>query len=408
METRERYALGAGPGWVVPDGPGDRRRADRSSTPSGPARRIASTVVLAPFVVSMLTSPRETALVGAVAVLPPCSAPCGTTTSARSTTSSGSASWSSAAPSPSPARAAARAWPATAYASRCSAASRRPPSDGAGVDDTLEKLSDILVPAIADVCAIDLLRDGKTRAPRRGRTRAGRRRDRRRAARARGRARRGTSGTGAETLIRDYQDTTLREAALDDDDLDFLRSLDIRTGMTVPLRARGRRIGTLALAMTSAVGPRLRRGGPRLRPCAQRARRAGARQRRALLGGRDARGPPGRRARQPRRGGHDAGPHRRRGLRQRRRRALARLRLARRRCWRPRREQIADAYDSFRRTARRCASSDLPGRRVLAGEQPGAARAADDQPRDRRGALARDQGDRACATPTAACSWPST
>ena len=32
---------------------------------------------------------------------------------------------------------------------------------GAGVDETLENLSDILVPAIADVCAIDLLRDGK-------------------------------------------------------------------------------------------------------------------------------------------------------------------------------------------------------------------------------------------------------
>jgi PAS domain S-box-containing protein len=123
---------------------------------------------------------------------------------------------------------------------------------GAGVDRTLETLGDVLVPAIADVCAIDLLRDGKLQrlavaahGPHSSDIAAG--------LRERG-ARGGTNGTGAEALIRDYEETALREVALDDEDLEFLRSLGIRTGMTVPLRARGSRIGTLALAMTKLSG----------------------------------------------------------------------------------------------------------------------------------------------------------
>src|SRR6476660_8500846 len=251
METRDRYALGAGPGWVVPMGLAIVAALTLADA-LWVGQTLASTVVLAPFVVSLLTSPRDTALVEAAAVLSAAISPLWNHNFGEvdylvrlGVVVAGSAFAIAGAQGR-----ARQARDRVRFQMLSGVAEIS--EHGAGVDETLETLGDILVPAIADVCAIDLLRDGKLQrlavaahGPRSSEVAAG--------LRERG-ARGGTSGTGAEALIRDYQDAALREAALDDDDLDFLRSLGMRAGMTVPLRARGRRIGTLALAMTNLSG----------------------------------------------------------------------------------------------------------------------------------------------------------
>ena len=122
---------------------------------------LASTVVLAPFVVSLLTSPRGTAIVGAVAVL----------------SAVLSALWNHNFGEVDYIVRLAVVVAGTAFALAGARSRARLARDrvrfqmltgvaetserGAGVDGTLEALSDILVPAIADVCAIDLLREEK-------------------------------------------------------------------------------------------------------------------------------------------------------------------------------------------------------------------------------------------------------
>ena len=251
MKTRERYALGAGPGWVVPLGLAIIAGLTLVDA-FWSGETIASTVVLGPFVVSWLSSPRQTLLVAVLAVASAALSPVWNhnfdnvdyvvrlgVVIVGSIFALGGA------------RSRARLARDRVRFQMLSGVSEL--SDRSlGVDETLGNLSDILVPAIADVCAIDLLRDDRlerfavaAHGPRSSEIAAG--------LRQRG-ARGGTNGAGAESLVRDYQDDRLRKAALDDHDLDFLRSLGVRSGMTVPLKARNRRIGTLALAMTSLSG----------------------------------------------------------------------------------------------------------------------------------------------------------
>ncbi|MGZ4267580.1 MAG: SpoIIE family protein phosphatase [Solirubrobacteraceae bacterium] len=117
------------------------------------------------------------------------------------------------------------------------------------VDETLEQISDILVPGLSDICIIDVLREERVErlavaahGPRSEAIAAGLR------ARA---TRGGTTPTEGERLVEVCEDAMLRAAALDDEDLDFLRSLGLRSVITVPLRARGRRIGTMGLSVTT-------------------------------------------------------------------------------------------------------------------------------------------------------------
>ena len=53
--------------------------------------------------------------------------------------------------------------------------------------------------------------------------------------------------SGRSELFRDIPDDLLERAAVDEEQLAFLRRLGMRSGMTVPLRARGRTIGALTL-----------------------------------------------------------------------------------------------------------------------------------------------------------------
>lgn len=58
---------------------------------------------------------------------------------------------------------------------------------------------------------------------------------------------------GKARLIRDVTDSLLKEAAQNDDHLKMLRQLGLRSLVVVPLRARGRAIGTILLARTSSA-----------------------------------------------------------------------------------------------------------------------------------------------------------
>ena len=132
--------------------------------------------------------------------------------------------------------------------------------------------------------------------------------------------------------------------------------------MVVPLRSRGRTVGTLVLTATGAFDDRR----PRVRAALRRPRRARARQRRPVRGARVARDG----ARHARRGGHDPGraaagwstPTTRRPPRS--ASSPAEQLLAT-----PPRE-IVDAYESFHEDGSPLRLEDLPGRQVLAGQAP--------------------------------------
>ena len=109
--------------------------------------------------------------------------------------------------------------------------------------------------------------------------------------------------------------------ARDEDDLRFLRSLEGRSSIIVPLRARGRSIGALALSTTERSGRNYDAEDLEFAEGAERPCRPGARQRGPVRRGRDARGAADRRAGQPRRGGDRPEPRRPARVRQRRRRA---------------------------------------------------------------------------------------
>lgn len=132
--------------------------------------------------------------------------------------------------------------------------------DGRTLDETLEEIAGIIVPELGDICAIDVIEGERVR---------------RAALRFDG----PDADTVAERLMergprlqtqivseasRERQEPRrfevktaedLREFAEDDEDLSFLNSLGVRSGVAVELRARGRPTGTL----TISVGPSGRR-----------------------------------------------------------------------------------------------------------------------------------------------------
>jgi serine phosphatase RsbU (regulator of sigma subunit)/ketosteroid isomerase-like protein len=131
---------------------------------------------------------------------------------------------------------------------------------GRSLDETLDAITRIIVPELGDICAIDVIEDDRVR-----------------------RAALHAEGPGAAGIVerltargprmqeqiasdasRERQEPRrfelrseedLRRFASDDEDLEFLRSLGVRSGVTVELRARGRPTGVL----TISVGPSGRR-----------------------------------------------------------------------------------------------------------------------------------------------------
>jgi serine phosphatase RsbU (regulator of sigma subunit)/ketosteroid isomerase-like protein len=132
--------------------------------------------------------------------------------------------------------------------------------EGMTLDETLEEITEVIVPELGDICAIDVIEeegvrraalqaDGpdateiaerlKARGPRLQSEIASK------ASRERQEPRRFELKTRED----------LREFASDEEDLEFLTSLGVRSGVTVELRARGRPTGML----TISVGPSGRR-----------------------------------------------------------------------------------------------------------------------------------------------------
>src|SRR3954468_935181 len=138
-------------------------------------------------------------------------------------------------------------------------------SDAAGtVQETIQRLSDLLVPELADVCVMDVVRDGVTErlavaahGPPAGEIRDGLLERARAAAERPSATPAGTAMRGGRPyLIEHADDAVIRAAARDDEDLRFLRSIHGRSTIIVPLRARGRTIGSMALIVTEASGRR--------------------------------------------------------------------------------------------------------------------------------------------------------
>jgi serine phosphatase RsbU (regulator of sigma subunit)/ketosteroid isomerase-like protein len=133
---------------------------------------------------------------------------------------------------------------------------------GGSLEETLEAIAAILVPEVGDFCTIDLIEEGRVR---------------RAVARVSGPdaedAQAGLAarppvlqGEMASTASRErvpprffeyVDDEALRAVAADEEDFQFLRSLRIRTGLTVELRARGKPTGMLTIGTRSHSGRHL-------------------------------------------------------------------------------------------------------------------------------------------------------
>jgi serine phosphatase RsbU (regulator of sigma subunit)/ketosteroid isomerase-like protein len=134
--------------------------------------------------------------------------------------------------------------------------------DGGSLEKTLEAIAAILVPDLGDFCTIDLIEDGRVR---------------RAAARISGpdsesgqarlaartpalqtrMASAATQGRVEPRFFEYVDEDDLRDVADDEEDLEFLRSLRIRSGVTVELRARGKPTGMLTVGMRSHSGRHL-------------------------------------------------------------------------------------------------------------------------------------------------------
>jgi len=126
-------------------------------------------------------------------------------------------------------------------------------SDGA--DDligTLDAICDVLVPAVADFCTIDVISDGKVeraaaRVARKGGEEAQQALGDREPSLPPQMLSKGDDASLEPRFIERMDDAQMRSLAHDPDDLAWLRDLGIRSSITAALRARGRMIGTITL-----------------------------------------------------------------------------------------------------------------------------------------------------------------
>lgn len=129
--------------------------------------------------------------------------------------------------------------------------------EGMTLDETLDAIAAIVVPELGDICAIDVIEDERVR-------RATLRADGPDAAaiaeRLKARGPR-LQEQIASDASRERQEPRrfelkgredLREFAADEEDLEFLSSLGVRSGVTVELRARGRPTGMLTISVGSS------------------------------------------------------------------------------------------------------------------------------------------------------------
>jgi serine phosphatase RsbU (regulator of sigma subunit)/ketosteroid isomerase-like protein len=133
---------------------------------------------------------------------------------------------------------------------------------GGSLDETLEAIAAILVPEVGDFCAIDLIEEGRVRraavrveGPDAAVSEAGL--AARRPALQTEMATAAVHGRVEPRFFEYVNEQALREVAADEEDLEFLQGLQIRAGVTVELRARGRATGMLTLGMRRHSGRHL-------------------------------------------------------------------------------------------------------------------------------------------------------
>jgi PAS domain S-box-containing protein len=122
------------------------------------------------------------------------------------------------------------------------------------LEETVAGLHDIVVPDVADICIVDAVSGGELQ--RLAVRAAGGQAE---AAALAARPPATVDGIGdpeQPRLLRRVDDAMLRQIAVDGQDLDTLRGLSVTSAMVVPLRARGRRLGSLTLIVTERSGRR--------------------------------------------------------------------------------------------------------------------------------------------------------
>ena len=121
------------------------------------------------------------------------------------------------------------------------------------LEETVAGLHDIVVPDVADICIVDAVSAGELQ---RLAVRAAS--DEMHAAALAARPPATVDGIGdpEQPRLLTIDDAVLRQIALDEEDLTTLRGLRATSAMIVPLRARGRRLGSLTLIVTSRSGRR--------------------------------------------------------------------------------------------------------------------------------------------------------
>jgi PAS domain S-box-containing protein len=132
---------------------------------------------------------------------------------------------------------------------------------GASVADTVQRLGELVVPALADVCVIDVLRDERVQrlavvahGPHAAELEAGLRDRPPGSAAVSDQDSVAAIVSGEATLDRRSDPGHLRAASHDDADYALLAAVDVRASIIVPLRARGRSIGAMSLLVTGLSG----------------------------------------------------------------------------------------------------------------------------------------------------------
>jgi serine phosphatase RsbU (regulator of sigma subunit)/ketosteroid isomerase-like protein len=133
---------------------------------------------------------------------------------------------------------------------------------GGALEETLAKIAEILVPEVGDFCTIDLIEEGGIRravarvcGPDAG---ANQEKLAARTPVLQGQMASTASREQVEPRFFEYVDEeALREVAADGEDLEFLLGLQIRAGVTVELRARGKPTGMLTIGVRSHSGRHL-------------------------------------------------------------------------------------------------------------------------------------------------------
>ena len=119
------------------------------------------------------------------------------------------------------------------------------------LDDTVARLNDLVVPAIADVCIVDAVRQGElqrlaVRAANGGHAIEA-------ALIGRPPSTLDEIGDPEQPRLISVDAALLRQISVDDEDFARLQAVDASSGIIVPLRARGRRLGTLTLLTLRAT-----------------------------------------------------------------------------------------------------------------------------------------------------------